>query len=79
MALIRRRIRALPMAIHTGSTGSPLIDSSHPGLAVTCGGPPGLSAENLNCAGAGDSEQPGHEATEEPADPAPDRVPGHYR
>ena len=64
MALSRRRIRALAMAIRAGSTGGLLIDSSHPGLALTRGGPPGLSAENLNCASAGDSKQPCHEATE---------------
>lgn len=55
MSLIRRRTLVLPVAIRAGSAGSLLIDPSHPGLDMTCGGPPGLSAENLNCAGAGDS------------------------
>jgi hypothetical protein len=79
MSLIRRRTRMPPLAIHAGSAGRLLIDPGHPNLAMTCGCAPGLSAEDLNCAGAGDSEQACHEATEEPADPAPDRVPGQYR
>ena len=79
MSLMRRRSRMPPLAIHAGSAGRLLIDPGHPGLAMTCGCAPGLSAEDLNCAGAGDSEQACHEATEEAADPAPDRVSDQYR